>query len=421
MNCRKCGREMEEGLPFCPACGTDHTAPETPAEQPKKPIWKPILAGVCVLLVVVGIIAGVMLGMRPNTVQNKDNYIGSKNQVLAAADTVVATAGDLVLTNSELQIHYWNAVYDFASYYGALSMNLEKPLSEQIFDSETGKTLEQYLLETAVLSWRRYAVLAAEAKANGVALDSAVAEYIDNMYETVKAQLGTLKFDSVEAMIAHDFGPGGTFENYQEYLRDYYLGTQYYTKLFSEKKFSDQEIEAYYAKNLEALKQAGCSKEDGSVVDVRHILIAPSDEDKKEYTAEEWSTAEAEAQRILDLWLQGEKTEDSFADLAKEYSDCPSSAQGGLIEAVTKGQMVQEFEDWCMESHEYGDYDIVKTMYGYHIMFYIHGEEAWYDACTYYLASEALQKYVAGVEENYPLEINYSKIVLGEATLTSGN
>lgn len=418
MTCRKCGREMEDGLPFCPACGTDHTVQETVAEQPKKAIWKPIVAGICVLVVIIGIVAGVLLGMKPNTVQNKDDYIGNSSQIQAAADTVVATAGDLQLTNGELQIHYWNAVYDFASYYGALSMNLEKPLSEQIFDSETGMTVEQYLLETAVLSWRRYAVLAAEAKANGVELDSGVADYIDNMYETVKAQLGTLKFNSVEDMIVHDFGPGGTFQNYQKYLREYYLGSQYYAQLFNEKKFSDQEIEAYYAKNLDALKQQGCSKEDGAVVNVRHILIAPSDEDKKEYTADEWAAAEAEAQRILDLWLQGEKTEESFANLAKEYSDCPSFAQGGLIESVTKGQMVHEFEDWCMESHEYGDYDIVKTMYGYHIMFYIDGVEAWYDACTYYLASEAMQKYVAGLEENYPLEISYNKMVLGQATLT---
>ena len=39
---------------------------------------------------------------------------------------------------------------------------------------------------------------------------------------------------------------------------------------------------------------------------------------------------------------------------------------------VTEGSMVEEFNDWCFDSsRKAGDTDIVKTDYGYHIMYYV--------------------------------------------------
>ena len=38
---------------------------------------------------------------------------------------------------------------------------------------------------------------------------------------------------------------------------------------------------------------------------------------------------------------------------------------------VMLGQMVPEFEDWCFSKHEVGDVDIVKTEYGYHVMYFV--------------------------------------------------
>ena len=45
---------------------------------------------------------------------------------------------------------------------------------------------------------------------------------------------------------------------------------------------------------------------------------------------------------------------------------------GGMIEGTKKGAMVAEFEKWAMDdSRKYGDVAIVKSKYGYHIMYFI--------------------------------------------------
>lgn len=88
---------------------------------------------------------------------------------------------------------------------------------------------------------------------------------------------------------------------------------------------------------------------------------------------------EKKAQEILDEWLAGDATEDSFAALAEEKSEDPgSSTNGGLYENVAKGQMVEPFEDWCFdETRAAGDYGLVKTKYGYHIMYYVSSTPIW--------------------------------------------
>ncbi len=100
-------------------------------------------------------------------------------------------------------------------------------------------------------------------------------------------------------------------------------------------------------------------------VDVRHILVSFGDFESKE-------AAKAEAERIYDLFKNGNGTEEEFAVLASRYStDEGSFAVGGLYERIQKGEMVAEYDDWCFdESRKYGDTGIVATSFGYHIMFF---------------------------------------------------
>lgn len=121
------------------------------------------------------------------------------------------------------------------------------------------------------------------------------------------------------------------------------------------------------------------------IYSVRHILVMPEpevvseDPAKQEYTQAEWDAALKKANEILDLYNKGEKTELSFALLAEEKSDDKESTSkgaggfyGGAIEGVPLGQMVPEFEAWSVDkSRKYGDVEIVKSQFGYHIMYFI--------------------------------------------------
>ena len=112
---------------------------------------------------------------------------------------------------------------------------------------------------------------------------------------------------------------------------------------------------------------------------VRHILVTPTHthEEGEEhaegetYSAEELAEAKVAAEEILNQWMSGDKTEESFAALANEKSADGDGTTGGLYENVYPGQMVDSFEDWCFDaSRKAGDTGIVESTYGYHVMYF---------------------------------------------------
>lgn len=107
-------------------------------------------------------------------------------------------------------------------------------------------------------------------------------------------------------------------------------------------------------------------------VNVRHILITPEEDEDGNITDEAWAAAKEKAEEIYNSYLDGDRTEEIFHSLAVEYSADGNASDGGIYENVYKGQMVQTFNDWCFdEVRESGDTGIVKTPYGYHIMYFV--------------------------------------------------
>ena len=124
-----------------------------------------------------------------------------------------------------------------------------------------------------------------------------------------------------------------------------------------------------------------------NTVSVRHILVKAEASEDGTYT----DAAKARAEEILAEYNSGDKTEDSFAALANEYSeDDGSNTNGGLYENIYKGQMVQEFNDFCFAGHKAGDTGIVygesSSYAGYHVMYFVGEGEQYSD----YLAKNSL-------------------------------
>ena len=113
------------------------------------------------------------------------------------------------------------------------------------------------------------------------------------------------------------------------------------------------------------------------LVNVRHLLKQPTGgttdaNGNTTYTDEEWKAAEDALLALVAEWEAAGKTEEALAELVKEKTDDPGSkSTGGLYEGVYPGQMVSEFNDWCFdEVRVEGDYGIVKTDYGYHLIYF---------------------------------------------------
>lgn len=155
------------------------------------------------------------------------------------------------------------------------------------------------------------------------------------------------------------------------------------TKVGSKKYYIDENAKYIYI----VLKTSKASVEENETYTVRHILVAPesssnsssSTSEKTEYTDEQWATAKKKVDSILAKFNKTDKSEYEFAKLAEQYSTDSASTSsgsndsfGGLYESVTLGQMVPDFEKWSIDdSRKYGDTGIVKSDYGYHIMFFI--------------------------------------------------
>lgn len=511
MFCKYCGKELEENQSVCPACGrgdemeeTAETITEAAAEEaalspveetPEKPKMakglKVTLTVVCGLLLVavlalvlylgtggtfaslksgaVDLLANIGIIQKDNDVYYKDSYTVSASQAEKKHDAIVASLNQHSLTNGQLQVYYWMQVYDFLSeysyYLSYLGLDYTKDLSTQTCTmTEKEMSWEQYFLMEALYTWQRYQALYVEAEKAGFQMPEEYQKEMDGMKESMEADAIKNKYESLEAMLQDEFGPSVTFEDYMFYLERYYVGNLYFSDVVDKLEATDEELEAYFKENEEALKKEGITKDSGllldlrqillkpesskdgdgntvitdeawedclkktqaiydqwlagdktedrfsklateksqdtntassggllqyvpalglTAVDVRHILIMPVDVDKFDssatYTEEQWEACRKEAQALLDQFLAGEKTEAAFGALANEFSDDKNGkvTDGGIYEDVTQGEMVEAFDEWIFDTARVaGDTGLVKTPYGYHVLYFVHRDDA---------------------------------------------
>ncbi|MBQ3603552.1 MAG: peptidylprolyl isomerase [Clostridia bacterium] len=129
-------------------------------------------------------------------------------------------------------------------------------------------------------------------------------------------------------------------------------------------------------------------------VDVRHILYQ-IDETATDKDAED-KAQKAKAEAALSAINKAPDKLAKFLELVEtESADTGSSSNGGLYEKVGRGQYVPEFEAWALDpARQEGDIEVVKTDYGYHVMYFVkaYTKPAWQLTISETLASEALEE-----------------------------
>ncbi len=456
MICKNCNVHVEDGSAVCPVCGGEvepesaleetasevtsvkETVPETTAEVPvpaKRKTWVKVAAIVACVALFLGLAASVWYGVnggfapRANNVSYKDQYYAEKDKAVKAADDVIATVGDKGLTNGQFQVFYWMNIYEFCNQYSDylsyFGLDLTMPLYEQY--AEEDSTWEQFFIDSTLNTWHSYQSLLLYAQEDGYVMSDALAGELDAVIASMEATALQYGIADVNEMVQEDLGLSADMDDYMHYLEVYYSGIEYVEGLYDELAPTDAEIEAYFDANADALKtDYDVDKESGRLIDVRHILICPKGGTEDEngdvtYSEQEWDDCLKEAEALLKQWQEGDATEESFALLATENTEDPGSqSTGGLYSYVYEGQMVPTFNDWCFdESRQNGDTAIVKTDYGYHIMYFVYGEEGWIRRAEESLLADACTEIMEKAMEEYPIEINYKKIVLSKADMAS--
>jgi len=184
------------------------------------------------------------------------------------------------------------------------------------------------------------------------------------------------------AALAREYAPEDQKETYEAENATLSLGTLY-SSISSDADLADWLFdEARKPGDVQAIETASGYtvalfnsryRDEYNTRSVRHILIPPKVGEDGIASDEEQVEAHDKAEQILEEFKAGGSSLDKFSTLCATYSDdTATAADGGLYEYVHKGEMVPEFEAWLYdEARKPGDTDIVKTDYGYHIMYYV--------------------------------------------------
>lgn len=458
MKCKFCGAQMEQDQLICPACG-EKNRPEKKENEFVSP-WKIVAATVAamlllgVLLVVVinsiternwpfdlftkettsatdggsattgkDLIGPEELGMDIEGLTDIALFTGDDEAAIAAADAVVAQIGEYKLTNKLLQVFYFMEFSNFVQeaqqngYDVKASYNLDitKPMGDQLVVGST-VTWEQFFLHTALETWWRYVSVNTLADKAGFEISAEDRAELDGIPAQLEADAVKEGFENAQALIKDRLGASCDLDTYIAYMEltargDLYYGA--YQKTYTPTK---EEVEAFFELNTDYYTYYGISKELGKLAAVRHVLLVPegatTDKSTGHVTAtdEQWAAGQTQAQKLLDDWVAAGATQDGFAAMAKEHStDGGSKENGGLYEGVYAGQMVKNFDAWVFdETRKPGDYGIVRTEFGYHLMYFVSLSEndAWYE----YAYQDAIS-YGYGFNQLLSKEMEANKLV----------
>lgn len=409
----------------------------------------------------------------PDDVTCKGSYTADLD-----ASAVVATVADAQLTNAQLQVYYWAAVAAYREAQYEISPDFDSPLDTQVCELDSSvASWQQYFLRQALNTWHTAQALVLQGQDEGLPTEEAYKpnldnhekyltgipatkylygysdsyepntmhqEYLDNIPTMLEELAQEKGYASVSDMAQDAFGTSA--EALTEFTELYNRGYMYFTSLSYYIEVTSEDVEAYYAEKKADYAAEGITSSSGQYVDIRHILLIPeeivseetgssSDEttaatgsvqpvviaDDGTVTCSEasWEACRESAEALLASWQSGSKaTEATFADLANKNSQDPGSAlNGGAYVQLEKGQLIAQLDAWCFDSsRQPGDTTIIRSDYGYHILYFSGSTQIWYASAEDDLISEMQAELLSTAREKYPIEISYSAITLTSAS-----
>ena len=359
----------------------------------------------------------------------KGTYTVTDEEIVAAADTVVATIGEHTLTNGQLQTFYWMQVQSFLnSQYGSMMMaygmlDYTQPLDTQACAMTGSGTWQQFFLAEALNTWQNYLALAENAAAANMDLTEDETAFLESVEANLSLSAQQYGMADAAELLKYNVGAGADMDDYLYFQELLIRGNKYYDAETAKIDPTHEELEAFYAEHEADYAQSGITA-DGKYVDVRHVLFVPEGGTTDEtgatvYSDAEWAACEAKAQDVLNAWTKGECDEESFTAMAAAYSQDPGSKDvGGLYENVQQGQMVPEFDAWCFdEKREPGHFGMVKTTYGYHLMYFVGSTPVWEYYSRQDLVAQKTSELMDSLTAEYPMDVDYSAISLGYVNL----
>lgn len=307
---------------------------------------------------------------------NEKSYREYAERSALATDYYNAYSDNLIFDDAALRAYEADKYNEFSSYsYASYTISYSYFLTGGVEDEDGVITYSEEEKEAA----RAAAKAAAEAMpkcATAEELNAAIAEMALNE--------NAMK----ECAVYNDVSYANINSNAREWMSDSSRKEGDFTTIANESITTDENgVETSTINGYTAYVFTGCNDNTMPLANVRHVLFqfeggTEDEAGNKTYSDEEKAAAKEEAEALLELFNMGDRTEESFAELATTNTDdTGSAATGGLYEdiAPVQGVYVESFTNWATDpAREAGDTGIIESTYGYHVMYYVGDDEMTY-------------------------------------------
>ncbi len=187
---------------------------------------------------------------------------------------------------------------------------------------------------------------------------SSATEYADATMKSLEENYGEDLLSAIQSYTSFS-----TVEAYKNYVYISYLQNQAIED-YAKNQIQEKELKEYYEKSIY-----------GDVL-VHHILVTPNVKDGA--TAEEKTAAEEEAKNKINTVIaklkESDNIKDTFASLAKEYSeDTSTKDEGGSLGYINDGTLSSSYDEIIKNAFKLkdGEYstEIITTELGYHVIY----------------------------------------------------
>jgi peptidyl-prolyl cis-trans isomerase C len=246
-----------------------------------------------------------------------------------AAETVLATVNGVALTQGDLNKEFNRIRMQAAS-------------RNQPIDESNVPAIKKNILETLI----NREVLYQESKAKGISVE---ASELENSLEKIKQRITPGK-SFAEALAEINISEKEFKDAIEKAMMiQKLMDAEIYQKI----SISEKETRIFYDNNPQFFQKP-------EQVRASHILIKVAADADEE-------TRKQARKRIEDI-QQKLRQGDDFASLAKQYSECPSSKNGGDLGVFDRNKMVKPFSDAAFSLEPGGVSDIVETQFGFHLI-----------------------------------------------------
>ena len=172
-------------------------------------------------------------------------------------NTIAATIGDKEFNSVELSYYYNDAISDFYNewysqyntytdtYLQAMGLDPTKPLNDQMYDQETGKTWAMYFVDTAIANAKNDIALYELAVKEDFKLPENEQTTLDNSVKNIETYAKLYGYKNADQYLRAMYGYGSDAESYSEYTRRSTIADAFYKAHNDDLKYDDAAIREY--------------------------------------------------------------------------------------------------------------------------------------------------------------------------------